>query len=235
MRPALLLLAAICVGLSGCATFFSFDDPSTVPPRAPVVDKPAPARATADPSVVALRAKLAAGARSILGKKQLVVRGRRFSWDCTGVVLSIYWYAGIDLSRDFKKFSGNGVTRIYKTLQKDDLLYSTTTPLVGDIIFWDNTYDEPGSEGKPNPLSHVGMVLDVQSDGTITYIHHHVTRGIVTEYMNLRAPDVRTMLDNGQVKVINSPLRLAVAGKPHDPNWLSGQLFRVLGMAYLLQ
>jgi hypothetical protein len=235
MRPALLLIAALCIGLSGCATLGFFNEPSTVPPRAPVVDAPASPRATGDPAVVALRAKLAEGARSILGRKSLTVRGRHFSWDCTGVVLSIYWYAGIDLSRDFKKFSGNGVTRIYKTLQRDDLLYSTTTPLVGDIIFWDNTYDEPGAEGKPNPLSHVGMVLDVQADGTITYVHHNVRSGIVTEHMNLRAPDVRTMLDNGRVKVINSPLRLAVAGKPHDANWLSGQLYRVLGMAYLLQ
>jgi hypothetical protein len=232
-----LLAAGLSAGLLGCATLFQGDEPA--PRHAPratprPVERPAPARATADPGVVALRASLAEGARSILGAKQLLVRGRRFTMDCTGVVLACYWYAGIDLARDFGKFKGNGVTRIYKTLERDDLLYSTAAPLVGDIIFWDNTYSEEGKEGEDNPLSHVGMVLQVDSDGTITYIHHHVSRGIITEYMNLRSPGVRTMIDNGQVKVINSPLRLAVAGKPHAPEWLSGQLYRALGMGYLL-
>jgi hypothetical protein len=232
-----LLPLLLIAGLAGCATFFPPNN-RPVPERpahARVVDKPAPVRATTDPGVVALRASLAEGARSILGKKQLLVRGRKFTMDCTGVVLAIYWYAGIDLARDFNKFSGNGVGRIYKTLQKNDLLYSNTTPLVGDLIFWDNTYSEDGKEGEENPLSHVGMVLQVESDGTITYIHEHITKGIITEYMNLRSPDMRTLIDNGQVRVINSPLRLAVAGKPHPPNWLSGQLYRALGMAYLLQ
>jgi hypothetical protein len=228
--PARLLVGLLAAGLAGCATLFPGDEPAPRPaPRATPrpVERPAPARANADPDVVALRGGLAEGARSILGAKQLLVRGRRFTMDCTGVVLACYWYAGIDLARDFGKFSGNGVRRIHKTLERDDLLYSNAAPLVGDIIFWDNTYSDA-------PLSHVGMVLQVDSDGTVTYIHHHVTKGIITEYMNLRSPGVRTMIDNGQVKVINSPLRLAVAGTPHPPAWLSGQLYRALGMGYLL-
>jgi hypothetical protein len=238
--PRFLLSLLLTAALAACATDPSLfrDDgqgASARPAAKQIVDRPPPAKATSDPGVVALRQKLAEGARSILGKKQLYVRGRHFNMDCTGVVLAIYWYAGIDLAKDFNKFSGNGVGRIYKTLQKDDLLYTTTTPLVGDIIFWDNTYDENGREGGNNPLSHVGMVLQVQKDGTITYIHEHITKGIITEYMNLRNPDVRTLIDNGQVKVVNSPLRLAVPGKPHPANWLSGQLYRALGMAYLLQ
>ena len=70
-----------------------------------MAEKPAPARAISDPGVVALRATLAEGARSILGKKQLLVRGRKFTMDFTGVVLAIYWYAGIDLARDFKRLA----------------------------------------------------------------------------------------------------------------------------------
>ena len=33
------------------------------------------------------------------------------------------------------------------------------------------------TRGGNNPLSHVGMVLQVQKDGTITYIHEHIPRG----------------------------------------------------------
>jgi hypothetical protein len=199
------------------------------------VEQSAPARATADPTVVALRDKLAEGARSFLGRKQLVVRGRRFNMDCTGVVLAIYWYAGIDLARDFNRFTGNGVSRIYRTLERRDLLYSTPSPLVGDIIFWDNTYDENEDARWNDPLSHVGMVVRVDDDGTITYVHYHIRNGISNDFMNLRSPGVQSQIEDGRMKVINSPLRLAIPGRPHPPDWLSGQLYRNLGMGYLLR
>jgi hypothetical protein len=38
----------------------------------------------------------------------------------------------------------------------------------------------------------------------------------------------------GRMTIVNSPLRMAEAGKDHPDLWLAGQLFRVLGMGYLL-
>ena len=35
--------------------------------------------------------------------------------------------------------------------------------------------------------------------------------------------------------IVNSPLRMAEAGKAHPDRWLAGQLYRVLGMGYLLR
>jgi hypothetical protein len=227
-RPALVALAA-CLVLAACATS----------PAGPAgwrgIDEAPPPRATLDPSVIALRAKLAEGARSIIGKKQLLVRGRRFTMDCTGVVLAIYWYAGIDLAKDFNRYTGGGVERIWRTLEHDGLLYSTSNPLVGDVIFWDNTYDHDGDGTWNDPLSHAGMVTGVDDDGTIAYIHYHERKGISTDYMNLRMPGVQSVSRAGHLKIVNSPMRLAVAGQPHPPNWLSGQLYRALGLAYLLQ
>ena len=55
---------------------------------------------------------LAEGAGYVLGKDSLDVRGKKFALDCTGVVLAIYHYAGLDLTRDFAKYSGNGVIRL---------------------------------------------------------------------------------------------------------------------------
>ena len=71
---------------------------------------------------------LAEGARRMLGRRHLVARGRTFPYDCTGLVLAIYWYAGIDLARDFAQHSGNGVTRLYRSLEKQNLLYSSSRP-----------------------------------------------------------------------------------------------------------
>jgi hypothetical protein len=219
LRFTLLLLGVL---LSSCATVPVPESRAVASTRPPV------SRQTAE-----VQRKLAEGAHYVLGKKELVVRGRRFHMDCTGTVLAIYWYAGIDLARDFPKFSGNGVTRLYRSLEKKNLLYSSPYPLAGDIIFWDNTYDR-NLDGRWNdPLTHVGMVLEAGLDGSIVYVHLNYSKGIVLEHMSLLEPNVNEKLVKGEVRIVNSPIRLKSPGRPHPPLWLAGQLYRVLGMGYL--
>jgi len=153
--------------------------------------------------------------------------------DCTGAVLAIYYYAGIDLARDFNKYSGNGVTRLYKSLQAQKLLYDTRYPVTGDIIFWDNTYDR-NEDGRWNdPLTHVGMVMDVSKNGDVEYVHLNYSRGIIIENMNLREPKIHQRMERGQMRIVNSPMRMKRSGIPHPEDWLSGQLFKIFGMGYL--
>jgi hypothetical protein len=217
-------LAALAAAflLSSCGTL-SFLEPQQ---RAPV-------RATGAPAVVSLRAKLVEGANSLLGKKVLEVRGRKFSYDCSGTVLAIYWYAGIDLARDYSRYTGNGVARIFKSLDAAGLLYDSNYPITGDLIFWDNTYDANGDGVWNDVLSHIGMVVATAEDGTVSYVHHHLRRGIVIEYMNLREPGVNQRESRGVARTLNSPMRAAEEGKPRPALWLSGQLYRILGMGYL--
>jgi hypothetical protein len=179
------------------------------------------------------RRMLAEGGRYVMGKQELVIRGKRFNMDCTGTILAIYYYAGIDLARDFNRYTGNGVTRLYRSLEAEQLLYDTPHPVTGDIIFWDNTYDR-NEDGKWNdPLTHVGMVMNVSADGNVEYVHLNYRRGIIIENMNLRQPEVYQRMERGQMRIINSPMRMKQAGKPHPENWLSGQLFKIFGMGYL--
>lgn len=177
---------------------------------------------------------LAEGAGYVLGKDSLDIRGKKFTLDCTGVVLAIYYYAGLDLTRDFAKYSGNGVTRLYKSLEQEKLLYNTNLPETGDIIFWDNTYDR-NEDGRSNdPLTHVAMVVSARKDGTIEYIHHNYRKGIIVEYMNLRNPDVFQKLEAGEMRIINSPIRMRTPGKSHAEKWLSSQLYKIFGRGYML-
>jgi hypothetical protein len=147
-------------------------------------------------------------------------------------VLAIYWYAGIDLAHDFGRYSGNGVVRLYRTLRDASLLYTTREPILGDLVFWDDTYDADGDGAWDDPLTHVGMVVETRADGTIGYVHLNYRRGIVVEWMNLREPDVHQRTKNGTVTIVNSPIRMAEAGTLHPDRWLAGQLYRVLGMGY---
>ncbi len=186
------------------------------------------------PEAVRVQEKLAEGAGYVLGKESLHIRGREFPVDCTGVVLAIYYYAGIDLARDFAKYSGNGVTRLYKSLEQEKLLYNTSLPETGDIIFWDNTYDR-NEDGRLNdPLTHAGMVVTAKKDCTIEYIHHNYRKGIIIEYMNLLNPDVFQQLDKGEMMIINSPMRMKTPGKSRAEKWLSSQLYKIFGRGYLL-
>lgn len=207
--------------LGACAT-----SPSTARVRPDAVN---PAAGETEP----LRRKLVEGGEYVLGKKELVIRGKRFNMDCTGAILAIYYYAGVDLARDFGRHTGNGVTRLYKSLEAEDLLYETRLPVPGDIIFWDNTYDR-NEDGKWNdPLTHVGMVMSTSKDGSIEYVHLNYRRGIIVENMNLREPEIYQKMEKGQMRIINSPMRMKQAGKAHPEDWLSGQLYKVFGMGYL--
>lgn len=220
-RVTLLILFIL---LFSCASVLTKEPRSVPSPQAPML-----------PKTIEIQQKLAEGARYVLGRRELVIRGRRFPLDCTGTVLAIYYYAGIDLSSNFHKYRGNGVTRIYKSLEEQNLLYYNKLPLTGDIIFWDNTYDRNIDGQWNDPLTHMGMVLSSGADGTVEYVHMNYSRGIVSEYMNLLNPNVHQKLVKGELKIVNSPIRLKAPGKPHPPQWLSGQLFRILGMGYLFK
>lgn len=159
-----------------------------------------------------------------LGKTELKVRDKVFNLDCSGTVMAIYYNAGIDLSRDFGKYTGGGTQRIYQYLKDKELLYDTKMPVPGDIIFWDNTYDKNGDGERNDYLTHVGIVVEVDEDGTVTYLHEHYKKGIILEKMNLKFPDDIEK---------NSAMRMKGTGM--NGGWLSSHLYRILAMAYKLK
>lgn len=177
--------------------------------------------------------RLLAGARYVLGKTELIVNGQRFNYDCSGTILAIYAYAGINLGARFNRYTGGGVTRIYKIMRANKLLYTSYYPVPGDIIFWDNTYDENGDGKWNDELTHAGMVVGVSPNGEISYVHQNYHRGIVIERMNLLYPNIYTRIIDGVTVIVNSPMRMR--GSPKGPSWLSGQLIRSLGKGYLLR
>ncbi len=171
-------------------------------------------------------------AKRLIGAEKIFVKGKSFSHDCSGTVMAIYWYAGIDLTRDFPKYTGGGTERIYKFLKHEGLLYKTKLPAPGDIIFWDNTYDK-NKNGKPDDyLTHMGMVVNVDKTGTVEYIHENYRKGIILAKMNLFEPDKYYEIIDGKKIILNDPIRMR--GSPKSKKWLSSQLYRDFAMGYLL-
>ena len=170
-------------------------------------------------------------AYSLEGKKSLSVNGKNFNMDCSGVVTALYYYAGIDLQKYYKDYSGTGTERIYKTLEERGLLEKTWLPETGDIIFWDNTYDRNNNGKYDDMLTHIGMVVSSDRFGNIDYIHHNYLKGIVIEKMNIRYKNENTRNVRGKIFIINSPMKKKERTRNRD-NWLSGQLYNSSGKGY---
>ena len=194
---------------------------------------PFPDRETWAPAeLTKLQAEVVAGGLGLVGKSELVVNGIRYPMDCTGLMRAAYAFGGVDLAYRFPFYAGNGVQRLYLTLRDSGLLYATRYPAPGDLIFWDDTYDANGNGRADDQLTHVGMVVEVDGEGTISYLHYNYRRGPVVERMNLVRPDIEILVVKGGAVTFNSPLRMR--GSPPGPGITAAELFRVFGKAYRL-
>lgn len=227
---AALLSLALAALFGACAG--SADRLQTPTPEIAIMTVEAGPGSSADPATSALaevRQQIVDGGLSLVGKEKLVVNGKSYSFDCTGVVLASYAFAEIDLAFRFNRYSGNGVRRIFYTLHDEDLLYRVDYPIPGDIIFWDNTYDANRNGKVDDEFTHVGLVIAVADDGLISYLHHHYRQGAIVEYMNLLEPDKD--FDNAGRR-INSALRMRGLGGDIGTN--AAQLFRIFGQGWKL-
>ena len=147
---------------------------------------------------------------------------RSYGLDCSGALLAIYYRAGIDLEKCYTGYEGNGVKRLYSALRDNKLIYNAKIPAAGDIIIWDNTYDRNEDREFNDYFTHVGMVVDVDRDGTITYAHHNYRLGIVYEKMNLLHPNSTEL--NSPMRMRGSPPRpgRSVPFKPFSPRFRPG-------------
>jgi hypothetical protein len=174
------------------------------------------------------RADLVASARSLIGRTSLFVRGKKFASDCSGTVMAACWGAGLDLASLAAKAKGaNGVARIYDVLSRAGLLLpKDARPRIGDIIFWDDTYDKNGNGKADDPLTHAGIVVSVGKSGQFSYVHFRYDKGVIEERMNLDAPAVK---DGPQGTRLNSNMRIK-SWRP-DARSLAGELYKAGGSA----
>jgi hypothetical protein len=164
------------------------------------------------------REMVLATARTLVGKAQVKVAGRPYPSDCTGLVEAAYAQAGVSL-KGVSKPGDNGVTALYRYAQANGRVYTRGLPVAGDLVFFKETYDQNRDGRRNDGLTHVGIVDQVDAEGTVTVIHR-VKRGVVRYRMNLARP--RVARDPRTKQVINDTLRAPGSGKAFA---LTGQLF----------
>lgn len=160
-------------------------------------------------------------ARGLVGHRQVTVGGQRFGDDCTGLVRGAYSVLGLDVMSAGEP-QDNGVTAIWRFTARHGRLYDGGRPVPGDLVFFRETYDLNRDGAVNDGLTHIGLVDDVEPDGTVLVIHR-VARGVVRYRMNLTAPSTAK---DAAGKVLNDGLRLPGAGSPRR---LTGELFVSFG------
>ncbi|MFZ5443239.1 MAG: CHAP domain-containing protein [Myxococcota bacterium] len=228
------LLAACTLALCGCATGAPVGGRHLLADRYEPFTRPAEGRAipapVADDASAPLvlapgsRESVVAAARGFLGKTKLVVNGRRFGDDCTGFVRAVFEPLGINLLGASEP-GDNGVTAMWRFSARHGRIFEGGRPLPGDLVFFKETYDLNRDGHTNDGLTHIGIVEDVEADGTVLVIHR-VARGVVRYRMNLANP---TQLRADDGRRVNDWLRTEAPGsKPR----LTAELFA--GYATLL-
>ncbi|MFT4703266.1 MAG: hypothetical protein ACI81R_000955 [Bradymonadia bacterium] len=119
------------------------------------------------------------------------------------------------------------IAAMYRHATEHGQVYFHTRPVVGDLVFFNNTHDANGDTRPNDFFSHVGLVEVVEQEGTITVLSY-VDGRVRRLYMNLDDPRV----ERRDGRVINSRLRQSERSDLDNTAYLSGELF--VGFASLL-
>ena len=96
-------------------------------------------------------------------------------------------------------------------------------PDVGDLIFFDNTYDRNKNGRWDDMLTHIAVVVDVDADGTILFAHSGTSKGRSLASMNLLRPHDA---HDEAGKRLNDALRRKRSDDPRKAGHLTGELWR---------
>ena len=161
--------------------------------------------------------QVVSAARSLLDRRNIVVDGERVRHDCIGMVAAAYTLSGMTIT--------HSISDLYHQAETSGQAHQRQRPMLGDIVFFDNSYDKNQNGVRDDPLTHVAIVERIDANGTITMIHlGGKSKPVARTMMNLYHPDQKRDADGN---VLNSTLR-SVHGRDGGPE-LTAQLFRGFG------
>lgn len=186
---------------------------------APLVTAPDLRPAPVSRAVLEERAALARGqaiaeaAQSFVGAASLVVEGRTYRYDCSGLVEAVFARAGLESKN-------RTVMMLYREAADAGLLHKRLLPIVGDLALFDATVDKDRDGASGDLFTHVAIVVGVEPErGSITLVHKG-SRGVGPIVMNLRYPSVGRTPDGVRLNDV-----LTAPGLNNPENRLTGELW----------
>ena len=153
-------------------------------------------------------------------------QGKRIAYDCAGVTRAVYLEHGIDLYQaTSREVNANGVRLIYNHVHRHGILHRGPDVRPGDLVFFDNTWDFNGDGMANDPLTHIGIVEELEPDGTVIIISR-VASAIERYRMNLEQPHIHKAADG---RILNDYIRRKHPRDHDDTARLTGELFSFYG------
>ncbi len=160
---------------------------------------------------------IANAALRLEGVKSIVVAGETYRYDCSGFVEAAMAAAG---------FVYTGSTRdLFATAKDLGVLHRRHRPEIGDLAFFDDTYDRDDDGRVNDPLSHVAVVTAVDASGTVTMMHLG-SNAVRTLTMNLRDPEIHK---DEAGTLLNDYLRASSKRDGPQTRRLAGELWVAYG------
>jgi hypothetical protein len=113
------------------------------------------------------------------------------------------------------------VATLWDLAVEHDALHWETVPRVGDLAFFDDTWDRDHDGRVDDPLTHVALVLDVADDGVVTFAHAGTSAGRTTGQLDLTRSSVASV----DGRRLNTALRRVRRGDPRGTRYLAGELW----------
>ncbi|MCO4748067.1 MAG: hypothetical protein KC912_24955 [Proteobacteria bacterium] len=149
-----------------------------------------------------------------IARWQLGHPDRAFRDDCSGFVSAVFTEAGVEMD--------GVVSSIYDLAAVHGTIHWSLVPRVGDVVFFDDTHDRNDNGRWDDPLTHIGLIVDVEPDGTAVYAHAGTSSGRGFGRINVAQPFVRRTAEG---KDLNTYLREPEPGDPQVAGYLSGALW----------
>ena len=96
------------------------------------------------------------------------------------------------------------------------------SPAPGDLVFFDNTLDRNRNRRLDDPLTHVGVVVQVEPDGLVHFVHVG-SRRLKEGLLHAGQPGAE---QSPEGRPLNSHLRTRSSRDPGGTRYLAGQLLR---------
>ncbi len=185
------------------------------------------------PSETAFYEKIIKIANDSIGLKRIPSSGnKKFTSDCIGFVRYVYYRAGIDLLKIYGDGRG-GVSSLYSGMKKRGWIYESKIPDIGDLIFFDNTYDVNKDDKWNDGLTHIGIVTGYGKKNTI-FFTHYASGEVKEDRINLFYPNTHAFKQkNGKLYVINSHLRFNRGEGYSRKKYIASSFFRCFGKIYV--
>jgi len=213
MRFLFIMATIAIVTLVGCVTS---------PTERPRMSAPKASPCCRSVEIALSRTAIVETAVKLVGATTVESNGRHIAYDCAGVTRAVFLKHGIDLyNGELSDSHANGVRIIHAHIRQQGRFHRGPVAYPGDLVFFNNTWDYNG-DGKVNdPLTHVGIVEQQESDGTVIFISR--VAGAVERYrMNLGLLHVHKTADG---RILNDYLRRKNVGDRANTRYLTGELF----------